>query len=142
MVPDLDALVDYFQSLTRESVAGLERHYAPDAYFKDPFNEVTGSIEIQRIFRHMFDRVREPRFIVTERVVGSNGAVLVWNFRFLMRSWQPATAQVVRGVSHLRFDDAGRVVYHRDYWDAAEELYAKLPLLGFVMRALQRALKA
>jgi len=44
----------------------------------------------------------------------------------------------VRGATHLRFDAAGKVVLHRDYWDAAEELYAKLPLLGVLMRGLQR----
>jgi len=44
----------------------------------------------------------------------------------------------VRGASHLRFDAAGKVVLHRDYWDAAEELYAKLPVLGGLMRYLKR----
>jgi steroid delta-isomerase len=48
----------------------------------------------------------------------------------------------VRGASHLRFDAAGKVVLHRDYWDAAEELYAKLPLIGCVMRGLQRMARA
>jgi steroid Delta-isomerase len=40
--------------------------------------------------------------------------------------------------THLRFAADGRIVYHRDYWDAAEEPYAKLPVLGAVVRALQR----
>jgi steroid delta-isomerase len=31
----------------------------------------------------------------------------------------------------------GKVVWHRDYWDAAEELYAKLPAIGWLMRFLQ-----
>jgi hypothetical protein len=30
------------------------------------------------------------------------------------------------------------VAVHRDYWDAAEELYEKLPLLGSLMRFLKR----
>jgi hypothetical protein len=30
------------------------------------------------------------------------------------------------------------VAYHRDYWDAAEELYEKLPVLGGLMRFLKR----
>jgi hypothetical protein len=30
------------------------------------------------------------------------------------------------------------VVWHRDYWDAAGELYAKLPLVGPLMRFLAR----
>jgi len=34
------------------------------------------------------------------------------------------------------------VTYHRDYWDTAEELYAKLPLLGGLMRLLRRRLAA
>ena len=35
-------------------------------------------------------------------------------------------------------DNAGRVAFHRDYWDAAEELYEKLPGLGGLMRWLKR----
>jgi len=31
-----------------------------------------------------------------------------------------------------------RVAVHRDYWDAAEELYEKLPVLGSLMRWLKR----
>jgi hypothetical protein len=50
--------------------------------------------------------------------------------------------QLMRGVTHLRFDECGRVSYHRDYWDAAEELYMKLPGIGTVMRGLRRAIAA
>ena len=35
-------------------------------------------------------------------------------------------------------DEAGRITLHRDYWDAAEELYEKLPLVGGLMRWLKR----
>ena len=31
----------------------------------------------------------------------------------------------------------GRIALHRDYWDAAEELYEKLPVLGVLMRWLK-----
>jgi len=41
-------------------------------------------------------------------------------------------------VTLLKFDAAGKVNYHRDYWDAAEELYEKLPLIGPLMRGLRR----
>lgn len=49
---------------------------------------------------------------------------------------------MVRGVSHLRFDAQGRVCSHRDYWDTAEELYARFALIGPVMRWLARRLSA
>jgi hypothetical protein len=47
---------------------------------------------------------------------------------------------VIHGATHLRFAPDGRIAYHRDYWDAANELYAKLPLIGPVMRWLRRKL--
>jgi len=59
---------------------------------------------------------------------------------FRVRAHRPGVVQTIHGASHLRFDAAGRIAYHRDYWDAASELYAKLPLIGPVMRYLQRRL--
>jgi hypothetical protein len=35
-------------------------------------------------------------------------------------------------------DPQGLIVLHRDYWDAAEELYEKLPVVGALMRWLRR----
>ena len=44
----------------------------------------------------------------------------------------------VRGASHLVLNEQGLVTLHRDYWDAAEELYEKLPVVGALMRWLKR----
>jgi len=139
---NLDALIEFFHGLSPESVARFPEFYSADAYFKDPFNEVRGVAAIQRIFAHMFDQVGEPRFIVTEKVVDDGGAMLVWTFNFRSARRGGGETQAIRGVSHLRFDTAGKVNYHRDYWDAAEELYMKLPVLGMLMRSLRRVLAA
>ncbi len=138
MSEHLDRLVAFYETLAPASVERVRELYAADAWFKDPFNEVRGAAAIERIFRHMFDQVKAPRFVVTERIEAGHGVMLTWEFRFDAR----VREQCVRGASHLRFDADGRVAYHRDYWDAAEELYAKLPLLGALMRRLQKALRA
>jgi len=46
--------------------------------------------------------------------------------------------QLIRGATHLHFAPDGRVRLHRDYWDAAEELYEKLPVVGTLVRLLRR----
>lgn len=135
----IETLIDFYQRLTPASLERMGDFYAPDAYFKDPFNEVRGLEAIRRIFGHMFRQVSEPRFFVTGKVVDASGAMLVWEFHFRLR-WPRSPAQVMRGVSHLEFDADGRVTYHRDYWDTAEELYMKLPGLGLLMRGLRRAI--
>ena len=133
----LDDLIAWYQNLRPETVADAARFYAADARFKDPFNEVRGIAAIERIFRHMFVQVDDPRFVVTARFAGEDGAMLLWDFHFRIRGLG-AQAMCVKGASHLCFDAAGRVAEHRDYWDAAGELYARLPLIGAPMRLLLR----
>jgi limonene-1,2-epoxide hydrolase len=132
----LDGIVHWFETLTRETAGHVDRYYAPEAFFKDPFNEVTGTAAIGRVFAHMFEQVDEPRFRILERWEAAHGAMLTWEFDFRLRG--RAARETVRGASHLRFARDGRIAYHRDYWDAAEELYARLPAIGPVMRFLQR----
>jgi hypothetical protein len=133
----LERLRQFFETISPQSVAAIGTVYAADAYFKDPFNEVRGVPAIERIFRHMFEQVDAPRFVVHDAVIQGDQGFVTWDFRFRMRRFN-RDEQVIRGASHLRFDAAGLVVFHRDYWDAAEELYEKLPVLGGLMRFLRR----
>ncbi len=133
-----EPLIRWFETLSPETLDELPRFYAADAKFKDPFNEVRGVESIKHIFRHMFTQVAEPRFAVGSRFHGNDGVMLLWDFHFRTRAPLPPRAMTARGASHLRFDAEGKVILHRDYWDAAEELYAKLPLVGLLMRGLQR----
>lgn len=135
--PHLQALVQFYETLTPASLPRLGTLYTGDAFFKDPFNEVHRVEDIERIFAHMFEQLEAPRFLVGDRLLQGEQAFLSWEFRFRMKRWRRAP-QCIRGASHLRFAPDGRLAYHRDYWDAAEELYAKLPLLGPLMRGLRR----
>jgi hypothetical protein len=132
----LDRLVAYFESLVPGGESELPLYYAPDCFFKDPFNEVRSVREIEVIFARMFEQLDAPRFRVHRKVVQGDEAFLVWDLEFRFRG--SAKQQRIHGASHLRFGSDGRVTYHRDYWDAAEELYGKLPVLGALMRWLKR----
>lgn len=133
----LARLVIFYETIGPASLAQLAAIYAPDAAFKDPFNEVRGIAPITAIFRHMYEQVDAPRFVITTCVLHGADAFLTWDFSFTMKRFSKAP-QTIRGATHLRFDGAGLVCLHRDYWDAAEELYEKLPLLGGLMRWLKR----
>ena len=71
-------------------------------------------------------------------MVEGRQAFLTWDFRFRFRRFDSNTLQTVRGATHLVLNDLGQVNLHRDYWDAAEELYEKLPVVGGLMRWLKR----
>ncbi len=136
----LARLVNFWEHLTPESVATLESVYTQDAYFRDPFNEVRGSEELKRVFAHMFETLDAPTFTIRESTIEGSAAVLIWDFDFRVKRWHPEVTRRIHGASHVRFASDGRVSYHRDYWDAAGELYATLPVVGPVVRWLARRL--
>jgi ketosteroid isomerase-like protein len=135
--PRIAAIVERFERLTRADLASLETLYSADARFKDPFNDVTGVAAIRRIFEHMFDTLEAPRFEIVDVVAQGDECFLSWNFRFGARRLGPGE-HCIHGGSHLKLAADGRIARHRDYWDAAEELYEKLPLVGAAMRWLKR----
>lgn len=126
-----------FEHLTRADLPRLGEIYTEGALFKDPFNEVEGQAAVQAVFAHMFDALDEPRFVVRDVIVQGDQCLLTWDFLFRFRRYR-YELQTVRGASHLRFAADGRIAQHRDYWDAAEELYEKLPAIGVLMRWLKR----
>jgi steroid delta-isomerase len=132
----VDRVVTMFESMGPTDLDRLEDFYTADARFKDPFHEVRGIAQVRRIYAHMFTALVAPRFVVTRRFVDGSHCMLLWDFHFRLQS--NGNAQVIRGSSHLELAPDGRIAVHRDYWDAAEELYEKIPVLGAFMRFLKR----
>lgn len=140
--PRVQRVVDFFERLQPQDLRRLDTLYALDARFKDPFNDVRGIADIQAIFEHMFRTLGQPSFTVTERIVQGSQCFLAWQFRFRFRRSGSSAWQSIQGGTHLVFDAHGLISLHRDYWDAAEELYEKLPVLGSLMRWLKRQARA
>ena len=135
---DLQAFVQFFEALSPSSLDQIDRIYAPQARFKDPFNDVQGPAAVRHIFEHMYATVHNPRFVVVHAVQQGADAFVTWDFEFRFQRFSPQVTQTIHGATHLQFDDQGCVTLHRDYWDAAEELYEKLPAVGSLMRWLKR----
>lgn len=136
--PRVQRIVDFFENLEPSAIERMGDLYTHDAYFKDPFNEVRGLHEVQRIFSHMYVALHEPHFLVTNSVVQGDQCFLVWDFKFRFKRFDTVSLQTVRGCSHLQLASDGQITSHRDYWDAAEELYEKLPYIGGLMRWLKK----
>lgn len=127
-------LLDWYTTLTPDTLGQTGAYYASDATFRDPFNDVTGVPAITGIFAHMFATTEQPRFVIVDCLEQERQAVVTWVFHFRLRGQD----YQIEGGSHLRFNAQGLVQMHRDYWDAAEELFQKLPLVGAPVRWLRR----
>ncbi len=131
-------VIAFFEALQPADLDRLGEVYRSSARFTDPFNDVQGVDAIRRVFEHMYRTLDAPRFVVHGAIAEGDQCFVVWDFRFRFRRFGKGAEQCVRGASHLQFDAQGRICVHRDYWDAAQELYEKLPAIGSAMRWLRR----
>jgi steroid delta-isomerase len=128
----------FFENLSPRDLDDLERVFTPDARFVDPFNDARGVAEIAAVFRHMYAHTEGPRFRVHDWQARGGTGYYHWTFTARVRRRE----LTIRGLSRVEFAADGRVREHRDYWDSGTELYARLPLLRALWRAVGRRLTA
>lgn len=126
----------YLESLTPETLANLSDHVTEDVRFKDPFNDVRGVDAMARVFRHMFENVRDIRFEVHQAMMEDEVCLMQWRFQGRLggRPW------AFDGASAIRFAPDGRVAEHIDYWDAAGNFHERLPIIGWLLSWVRRRL--
>ncbi|MDI1302924.1 MAG: nuclear transport factor 2 family protein [bacterium] len=137
MISRLDTLLDWYQTLGPETVDRINDFYTEDAFFKDPFNEFRSREGIRQTYNHMFETLDNPRFFIKSTVMEGRQAFAVWSMEFGFRG----KTMSIHGCSHFDFAEDGRVQSHRDYWDAAEEFYEKLPVLGWLLKRIKQKVK-
>lgn len=108
--------------------------------FKDPFQEVQGLKAIHNIFVDMYDSLHNPRFLVDEVIVQNSVAYIRWDFSYARDATKPYDS--FSGISRVEFSQSGKVKSHIDYWDAAEHVYEKIPLLGSIIRFIKKRIHA
>lgn len=134
----INAYITCFETLSPQSLDSLEHVFAENARFKDPFNDVIGIEAIKQIFRHMYATTQDSHFIVSDHAASNHILYLYWDYHFNTlrgQSWS------ITGMSRVVFENE-KAIEHVDYWDPAEGIYEKLPILGGLMRLLKRKLSA
>lgn len=140
----LQRYIDAFENLSSDNLeASLGEMLAETITFKDPFNTVSGRANTLTIFKHMFATVQSPKFKVIsagQDLKNPDVALLYWQFNFVLPSNN--SRQHIDGMSRVSFDHSGLVTAHIDYWDAGEQVYAKVPILGWGIRQVIKRLTA
>jgi steroid delta-isomerase len=123
--------VEFWQTLRPDQLDRLDAVVVPEFVFTDPFRTLQGTTAVKTMLAHMFRKTSAPRFVVTGSAVNGSWLYLRWRF-------ETASQFVIEGMSEVEFGSDGRALRHIDHWDAASQLYGKIPLLGALLRLLGR----
>jgi len=128
----------FFTELTADNLVQIDDIFAPNAHFKDPFNDVHGIDAIKTVFSHMFATTEQPKFSINHFASNQQILFIQWQFNFAKNK----TMWVIDGSSMVTFNDNGQVQEHIDYWDPAEQIYSKVGLIKPLMNFLKSRLTA
>lgn len=128
----------FFTELTAENLLQIDDVFAPNAHFKDPFNDVHGIDAIRTVFSHMFATTERPKFSINHFASNQQILFIQWQFSF----GKNKTMWFINGSSMVTFNDNNQVQEHIDYWDPAEQIYSKVGLLKPLMNFLKSRLTA
>lgn len=140
------AAIDRFRSFFGEmKAADIEQRvaqtYAPDVFFNDTLKTVRGLQHLQHYLRDSAEASEAVRAEVVEVTRTGHGDYLLrWKMMIRFKRFAKGRDTWSIGMTHLRFDDAGRIAYQQDYWDAADALFQYVPVLGWGIRAIKRRL--
>lgn len=134
----LERFRQFYDTFSAAWIDRLEEIYAPTFVLSDPFHTFTELAPLRGYFRRILTGLAYSQFHVEDIANGGDGSYVRWRWEWQRKPRDER--RVVPGVTHLRFGDDHRIVYHRDLFDAASGFYEALPVLGSALRAIRRRL--
>jgi ketosteroid isomerase-like protein len=117
-------------------IKGVKNLYAEDAYFRDVYKTVRGRDSIEAYFLKSAETIHECTFDIQDIAVHEGNYYFRWIMNLTTKRWKDEPITAV-GMSHVRFDKEGMVIFHQDYWDSSI-IYEKIPIMGSVIRWIKK----
>lgn len=108
--------------------------YAEEAYLNDSLKEVRGAEEIEDYFVKTLEMASRVDIRFDDVAVSGDNYYFRWTMDVVAAKLNGGELIRSQGMSHILFDDAGKVAMHRDYWDSSSGLLEYIPLLGGMIR--------
>jgi ketosteroid isomerase-like protein len=127
---------DFYAVYSADAIrANVREVYAEHAWFGDPYHTVEGIDAIEHYFLVMAEPVEHCTFTVDSVQRAGSDYYARWTMTLVSRASgkEPITAM---GMSHVRFNREGKIVFQQDYWDTSAML-DRLPVVGFWTRLVK-----
>ena len=125
----LAGIDDLFTNYTHENLAQKTTQvYAEEVYFRDAFRQLSSAAAIRDYMLSGLEPLTDAAFVFN-RVVRSGGEFYIdWTMRLDFKSTAPGTWEESIGMSHIRYNSEGKVIFHQDYWDPTDIVYRRIPI--------------
>jgi hypothetical protein len=110
--------------------------YAEEFYFRDAFHLYT---DVEAMTDYMVKTAEvSPGVSFTFRPAVQEGVEVFLPWTMVLPGKEGSESQRSLGVSHLRFSEEGKVIFHQDYWDSADVLVPRVPVANGIIELVRR----
>ncbi len=137
--------VERFQSLLSDYTAPdfatrLPEVYAEDVFFNDTLKTLHGVDAVARHFAATAEAVETGTVEFVDLVAADGDYYFRWVMTVRFKRLDKGVDKLSVGMTHVRFDAAGRVVLHQDFWDSTGGFFEHVPALGWALRRTKQRL--
>lgn len=115
--------------------------YAENAYFSDTLVILHGEPAIQAHFLRTAQAMTAYEASVDDVAFSGNDYYVRWTMKFRSPRFAGGEEICSTGVSQIRFNDAGKISFHQDFWDSGQHVYGHLPVVSPMIHFIQKQIQ-
>jgi len=137
--------IERFQSLLSDFKAPdfgerIPEVYAEDVFFNDTIKTVHGAPAVEEYLTATGEAIDKGTVEFLDLVADNGNYYFRWVMTIRFKRFARGEDKRSIGMTHVRFDSAGKVVLHQDFWDSAGGLFEHVPALGWMLRRAKKGL--
>ena len=134
------AAIELYLSFYRNyTVDNIKQHmrdvYAPNVYYRDGFKDLQGIDALEKYLISALPDMHVYSLDLQDMTVHSGEYYLLWTTQFSLKNKKEIIS--LTGMTHLRFDKDGRVIFEQGFWDTGV-IYERVPIVGPFIRWLKK----
>lgn len=110
-------------------------YYDENIYFRDTIQEIHGFEDFKAMTERLTKRSKDLKMNVVRVMMQEETVFLEWEMTI---SFKRNPSSVMYGASRLTFNDAGKIIEQRDYYDLWGDIFDNIPRFGKMYRRFMR----
>jgi limonene-1,2-epoxide hydrolase len=128
----IEKFYDFYKVFSADVIRkSIKDVYAENAYFRDGFREVQGTENLEKYFLSSTETFHECTFDIQDIASHEGNYYYRWVMNLVLKRNKDEKLQAV-GMSHVRYDKNGKIIFQQDYWDTGV-IFEKIPVLGTII---------
>jgi len=128
---------DFKNGATEQNIRAV---YAEEIYFNDTFKIIDNIDELVHYMSESANSVESTTVEILDVIHANQDYFVRWMMDIKVNIQGRDVHSRSIGMTQLRFNEAGKVVFHQDFWDSSEAFYEHLPFLGRFVKKVKTML--